>query len=402
MTSSTIDFFDQDIGTETHELRKKLDIDNIEKKQSIINTIDNFSAYQHHRNDLEIRSQINQLQYQAERYIDMTQKQSYNSFPSNYLSKLFELGIFQFLNETQKLNLCEKTTPPDFKFEYDSIEHHVECVTCTSSLMDEVYKQKPNFHECIKAAKILIDTNSQIGKRFDNAMDSWAISILINELDREESLNFKTLLQADTIDEAKKSFLFWLYLMRYSRLFFNDVLSETERDELDKIKLPNNLCGNGVHDIRTRNWILHSIVRSINEKSKKSYFKDIEKPITLAVSFSLNRDFLSIPNPGSILSFACENLYHALENGLSDAGVINNLYAIIIDTSWYNWFYEIAKKRHNAVFPEGYNNCYGCIYNLEHPLVKSGLYIYDKIPYVGYFSNEQSRVMADKICRTVK
>lgn len=389
------DFFDQDMTAEIQSLQKQLieTTDSVTGIQNKINRFDNLSAYRFHLNDLEIRAEINGLQAKALPYADMTKKSSYNSFPGNYLSKVFELAIFKLLKETQKFELCsKKPEPPDFIFLHDSNEHYLECVTSTSSLMDKFFEKLPKFSHYVNVSEFFDRANKkrakEYGAGFENALHSAAISILIHELDVNQLLVIKELAQVTTTKAAEDDFIFWIYLMRYSRLFFRDLLSETVLDGLRRINLPEGLCGDQSHDKMAANFILNNLARSIVDKSNKNYFKYSDKPITLAISFSLGRDFLSIPNLENMMCFICQNLKQAIlkqKKKILDNEVFNNLYAIIIDCSWYNWFPEIAIKRHNAQFPDNFNNCYGCIYNTGHALTKQGTFVYDKIPFVGYF-----------------
>lgn len=42
---------------------------------------------------------------------------------------------------------------------------------------------------------------------------------------------------------------------------------------------------------------------------------------------------------------------------------LKSLYAIIIDTTWYNWFPDIIEKSGDGHFPNDYKNCYYILYN---------------------------------------
>ncbi|HBD7060342.1 TPA: hypothetical protein KKW48_003124 [Legionella pneumophila] len=390
------DFFDQDIDGDYKNLLDKIRgvnscSDGIQRK---INRLDNLVAYKNHIADEEIKSEINQLLYQALPYSDISYDEAYNSFPSNYLSKVFELAIFKFLKVTQLLDLCCKrnSEPPDFLFMINSIQHQVECVTRTSSLMNEFYKIIPDFGKFKEVSKILKEENDiregLYQSKFDNIFSEPVIAVLFRELSIEKTDKIQKIMGVSNKLLCEQIFIHWVYCIKYSYLFFTDCLSLEVINELENISLPRILCGNESHDKKTNDFILNGIVSAIVEKAKKSYFAAPDKPITLAISFSLSRNFLSVPDPTTIIGFICNKLRDEVNSKVDiqlGVNIFDNLYAIIIDTTWYNWFPEIAIKRHGAKFQTGFNNCYGCIYNSEHFLVKSEQLIYDRIPYIGRF-----------------
>ncbi|MCL5260785.1 MAG: hypothetical protein M1561_03760, partial [Gammaproteobacteria bacterium] len=67
---------------------------------------------------------------------------------------------------------------------------------------------------------------------------------------------------------------------------------------------------------------------------------------------------------------------------------IKKLYAVLIDTSWYNWLPNIAKVRGGAIFNNTqHENCYGIIYNTNFSSVKdksSHAKVCDKLIHKNY------------------
>ncbi len=128
----------------------------------------------------------------------------------------------------------------------------------------------------------------------------------------------------------------------------------------------------------------------IFSKIQNDYFH-IGNPVTLVLSFASIQPMLSIPNAMEVLEHVKANLNSILDIIIKEEKNeheikklkmgIQNLYAIIIDTCWYNWLPELAINRHRAAFPTGYNNVYACLYNSNHPLVKHGSQIYSNLPY---------------------
>ncbi|MCW8452521.1 hypothetical protein, partial [Legionella quinlivanii] len=80
------------------------------------------------------------------------------------------------------------------------------------------------------------------------------------------------------------------------------------------------------------------------------------------------------------LSGLIKNQLEIKKNHYDFEASLQNLYAIILDTCWYNWLPSIAIERYGAKFNDGYTNNYACLYNANHPLVKKGSLIYSKIP----------------------
>ena len=67
---------------------------------------------------------------------------------------------------------------------------------------------------------------------------------------------------------------------------------------------------------------------------------------------------------------------------------IQNLYAIIIDTTWYNWMPDIVEKRFGAQFKSKNKNCYICFYNKNHAIAKDGRKIFTQINEGNVYSIE--------------
>ncbi|MFO3210882.1 hypothetical protein SC371_09700 [Legionella pneumophila serogroup 2] len=388
-------FFDINIDDEYNKLLNRLKgVAGLTKDvQNKINRLDNLIAYRTHAEDNEIKEEINRLLANAAPYSDLTINAAYNSFPANYQSKVFELAIFGYLKNTQNLSLSSRDNPlpPDFTFLHDSYQHQVECVTRTSSLMDNFFKMLPDFNKFLAITYTLKKANQtridfyQSG--FDCIFTEPAIKVLFSELPSTELDQIKGILQISTLKMAEEKFIDWAYVLRYAYLFFKDCLPNSIILELEKINFPRSLCGDHTHDKKTNDFMLNGIINAISDKAKKAYFREPNKPITLAISFALTRNFISIPNPANIMEIISQKLKQVISGSQmnSDVNCFQNLYAIIIDTCWYNWFPKIATKRHNAQFPNGFNNCYGCLYNSDHFLSHSGQYIYDRIPYIGYF-----------------
>ncbi|WP_408072914.1 hypothetical protein ACJEHO_08680 [Legionella pneumophila] len=388
-------FFDLNIDNEYNQLLDRLkEATGLTKDiQNKINRLDNLIAYRTHAKDNEIKEEINRLLADSAPYSDLTVNAAYNSFPANYQSKVFELAIFNYLKSTQNLSLSlrDNPQPPDFTFLHDSYQHQVECVTRTSSLMDNFLKMLPDFNKFLAISYILKKANQNridlYQSGFDCIFSEPAIKVLFSELLCMESDQIKVILQVSTLKMAEETFIDWTYVLRYAYLFFIDCLPDGIIIELEKIDFPRSLCGDQTHDKKTNDFMLNGIINAISDKAKKTYFREQNKPITLAISFALTRNFISVPNPANIMEIISQKLKQVVSESYinSENNYFQNLYAIIIDTCWYNWFPKIATKRHNAQFPNGFNNCYGCIYNREHFLSRSGQYIYDRIPYIGYF-----------------
>lgn len=157
-----------------------------------------------------------------------------------------------------------------------------------------------------------------------------------------------------------------------------------------------------------QNCIVERIAEAIIEKLQKPYCETNDH-IILAVSIAEYPRLISPSvffDSGLLKANLCSSLQSSLQTQLEkyrDNGknekyqenkrnmVIDNikkLYAVLIDTSWYNWLPNIAKVRGGAIFNNTqHENCYGIIYNTNFSSVKdksSHAKVCDKLIHKNY------------------
>ncbi len=364
--------------------------------QNKINQINSLIAYQTHRNDEQIKEIIKNRLSQAYLYNDGAHKID----PRNYTPQLFELAIFDLLKDTHGFDLCQREILngkkeqgiPDYEFFHAGHVHQLECTTTTSSLIDEFYCMLPNYKSYIDVTELLNKKNEDkvrlygSSSGFDNIFWPAFIEQLFYDLSSDEKDKVNNLMQVEETKLAQKKFTDWVHRMRYAIFNFKNLVPNHIINELKNRNFPNGLDGNEKDDGMMKEYCIERILKCIFDKSEKPWFKHTQKPITIAVSLSLIRNILSVPNVEDFLDYLKKNLTKVIKQKQLDSSIIfNNLYAIIIDTCWYNWFPDITTTRHHASFPTGFSNAYICMYNSNHSLVKQGILIYEKVAFIGHF-----------------
>lgn len=118
------------------------------------------------------------------------------------------------------------------------------------------------------------------------------------------------------------------------------------------------------------NFLAKSIALIILDKLKNDYFNK-DNPGIIAISTAMLNPSLMFFSTQELSSYLKENLpklLNELVRNEEKEKILNNqknLYAVLIDTTTYNWFPEVAKEHYGANFPEGYDNCYLVINNLS-------------------------------------
>lgn len=401
-----MDFFMDDV---TEELNNRISLFQNEKvtmsnnTQREINEIYNLLAYKTHQNDAKIRAIINTCENLSASYRDKPISDIQAGFAKNYAAELFEIAIFDLLTPFALIERPELQIPkhdreskdPDFVFAHDLIDHQFECTATTPGKFDEYLKLLPNFDRYYFVAE-LIYTKADCFPG-NNVFWECVSSIVMDELSESEKKQVIDVLEADCFQDAKNKFLIWISIIRHASMNYKDFINRGKIDLLNKVTFPLGAeDGDETDDLKMNEFLLNRIVRTVLDKLKKEYFH-LGKPVTLAISISLIKSMLHLPNPVHFLDYLKKNLIGCLlewsltEKYSQENLLLDNLYAIIIDTCWYNWFPEIAIGRYGAKFLEDFNNCYVCIYNEDHLLVQNGKLIYQQIPYWNILSFGQLR-----------
>lgn len=393
-------FFKADVSKELKEKifqfqNEKIAISN--NLQREINEFYNFLAYQTHQGDAEIKAIINVRENQAAPFRDKSNSDIQAGFTKNYAAELFELAMFDLLQpftlvKRPHLQISQsdrKSTEPDFVFVHDSndLPHQFECTATSPGRFDEYLKLLQEFDKYYVIAELIYAKRH----RFPNNNVFWECitNIVLDGLTENEEKQVTNMLGEGSFKETKNKFLLWVSIIRHASVNYRDFISTEKTDLLNKVAFPlGSEAGDETDDQRMIEFMTKRIAYAVLDKLTKKYCH-LGNPVTLGISISLIKPTLGLPNPQYLLDYLRKNLMKCLlelslaekyrQENLSKS--IDNLYAIILDTCWYNWFPQIAVERFNAKFPQGFNNCYACIYNSDHPLVQKGEFIYEHVPY---------------------
>ncbi len=161
----------------------------------------------------------------------------------------------------------------------------------------------------------------------------------------------------------------WIYICSYALCYFKHILPSVILDRLNEIFRKLSLSKDSSKSEKSREFLIDSIAYLLVEKLKLSKkYSQKKLPIIISVSLSLLLDFQT----HALLKDIDHNLFKNLlkeklnqklmDNNLNEES-LNDLYAIIVDTTWFNWFPVIAEKLVGTNFPDGFRNCYYIIYN---------------------------------------
>lgn len=176
-----------------------------------------------------------------------------------------------------------------------------------------------------------------------------------------KNLNLPNNLSCPT-EKHLEGFNQWISENRYALRHFKECVPDKIKERLSQIDFPVNYSYSKDNVSLFQSRLSKFIKQAAKNKLEGSYFSE-GVPVILAISLSLINDVKMIRNAKSIIErIACELPKIICEDPEINKDNLQNLYAIIIDTSWYNWIAQIV----GASMPNGYDNCYGIIYNLNH------------------------------------
>jgi hypothetical protein len=376
--------------------------------QGKINNLYNLKHYKASSQDPDFLSNINLLVQKSISYGDRSTEEYRSSFPENCGSMVFESAIFQLLDSDENLektkrenNIKEKVKSkasdmPDYSFidKANNTLHYIECVSKTSSRFLDFIKILPSFEHYYGAVML-------VHKRFEekkilHSYEEWkkwyhAEEHAIYNLTQEKRDAFISYMVAikptQSVCSLKKAievFSECTDIIRYAGFYYPFFIEQEVLDRLKKVDFPSGYFWDEKIDLKFTKILTAAIADALIEKMKKEYFKK-GHPVTLAISFSLRKEFnvQDILTVG-LVSYLQQHLKEYILDGLLKADfsnpkktfskseyncAIQNLYAIILDGTWYNWCPDIVTQRHGANFPDENRNCYLCIYNKNHPLV---------------------------------
>ncbi len=375
--------------------------------QAKINRWQSLRAYRTHSQDNDFSTRFNELAKKVLPYSDRC-KNEYP--PSSYPQISFELVMFDFIDSHTNLIKSEqekkngnnkKSDKPDFIFKENGETHYMECTSNTSGLFDKFLEIKSGLNDYINAATVLHENFKEKQILYPNRNNTPLYSAFLRnavyELDPEKKCYFIACLSQATdvqtgisLKEAIEIFEEYTDIIRYACLYYKVLIDPDILSKLEKIEFPiGSHLTDGNDSVLMKEFLTRSIARSIIEKAKKVYFRK-ETPVTLAITFALRAEFtLHALVQEQLVPYLKENLNTYIREELSKEKdnhardelerAIKNLYAIIIDSTTYNWVPDIAEQRHGAQFKSENKNCYICIYNENHTMVKAEKQIFAKI-----------------------
>lgn len=398
----------------TQKLRQYLSSCDVERIRMTIRNYAHLKMYQDHRKDNEFREAINNLYKIFFNFIDLNK----NAFSTNYIGNIFELAMANLVSKMSKLKEREKREGlPDLEFIYNDTDYILECITKCPTYMDEYAQLLPNFDNYFKLAKFFYEKNEQLKKRESldwNYEWHYVIKNIWWHCDSKEQQGIKPLidtllgnssyrLDQEIVTQVIPSLERWIFINWHTCIDFTEFISEEHLENLKSISIPpKNEFGTQLPSADTKIVIefqsrtIKRIAQAIVEKLQKKYCEDNNR-IVLAVSIA---EFPQLIAPSMLFdsallkNYLCSSIQLALQTTIEKYRednkneeyienkknlIINNikkLYAVLIDTSWYNWLPNIAKERYGANFKNQHENCYGVIYNTNFSIENS---CYDRI-----------------------
>lgn len=360
--------------------------------QSRIDILTNLQAYTRHRNNKLYFNHFNKLYLNHSQSLDSLENNFTSAFPNAYQQRVFELVMAEFFHK--KFTLTKRETyqkgNPDFEFSHQSTTYYLECTTRNSSLMDKFIEQLPAFDSCLKAAKIFNRCKQQLIDKGEFERETeWHIMMeqLWYRLSTKQKQRVVDLLNSTsphrpmptTHSENSRlpEWIFkklenWLSINSYAFYYFKTILPPTLIKKIKNI-LPK--CRSDDMDALS-NFFIKSIVQLIIWKVENKYFeKNI--PVILTLSLATLPDFMSVVPAFNdferMAKLITDELIHNIDDYISEKKNrekihenIKSLYAIVIDTTWYNWVPEIVELELNAKWPDNkLKNCYIVIYNTQ-------------------------------------
>lgn len=315
----------------------------------------------------QIRAKIIEVLNKHPNLFDISPEEFRKRFPAECWQLMFELIMADFLDQKEewKLNKVARQAQglPDIEFEYDQVSYFMECTTCSSSRLDQYDQLLPKFDHFFELAKFF---HKKTRDRFWYCnIEHWWKGFTI--LNKEE---LQKILGNNDLNIILEDFKKWVFLNRYACNYFHEFVPDIILEKLKIIDFPIKIMSNENIDM---SLVIKRIAEKIIEKLERPYFLNGKKGI-IAISFAtfspsvvenaqLTRSIntLGFNNINSILNELIKNKKLAEQRVILDG--LKNLYAILIYTTWYNWFPDIDKSSYFNQSSDHNNNYYAVIYN---------------------------------------
>lgn len=342
------------------------------------------------QNNDEIKNYFYKLYLKNISYLGTSEKDFINSLPNEYNQNIFELVMAEFISKKFKLNKRNnKIGVSDIEFDHDGITYFLECTSRTTSKIDQYCEFTIDFNSYYTAAEVVFNKAQRLKR------ECWYQYIPMN-LTNEEKLKIKTIfgLNANiTTDSAIEKLENWINITQYVSCYFSEFMLPEVIKKLKAIDFPLYTYPKRKNVLQEdREFLVKCIAQLILDKLEKSYHKTTT-PVIVAIS--LNSLFESLHAntfspfitdiekilPNKLKEIANEKANKKQKKIECYRNSLSNLYAILIDTYYYNWIPEIAKKKFNACMPEN-GNFYTVIYNSNSSHFKQkNIKIFDSLAY---------------------
>ena len=365
-------------------------------KNSVTNRIkiyQNSSSYSIHFDNELIKERVNNFFSLYNIYLDAEKIGFLRNFRDTYGEKVFELTMANFIGRRFKLK--ERTAEakidgslPDLEFVANGNTYFLECTTRFSTLIPEYINILPKFNNYSAVAKVFYRQNEQFKtSRRDWCCEWWYDPLIIQQdiwlaLDDEnkkfvwKKLGFYEPVPKIISESQLAEFRKWIKYNRYMLTHFVEALPSELVKKLNALNLRPGNSTEQKEESEFQDLLVRFVAQGIISKLDKKYFHE-NHPVIVSVSLSLLTDFKMLKSPKQLIEHIAFLLPEAINDIIQDK--INeyeelsqynnfknkveiglqNLYAVIIDTTWFNWFPDICE----AKMPDGYDNCYGVIYN---------------------------------------
>ncbi len=326
------------------------------------------------------------------KFLDSTEDQFLKAFKGNFGDRIFELVMADFigkkfqLRERPKEHKKNGISMPDLEFVHNNKLYYLECTTRNTSLIDRYVYEHNELDVYFEIADLLYKKYEELKR--ENAVweqSGWhtygvIFEIYHRRLDEKERKSVGLLMQqlkVDNVDDLIVKLAEWIDFNKRIYNGFRDILPLELVHKLEQRIIPVSLVKLDLFDANHLNFIIKSLVLKILEKVLKGSYFSHKMPVIIAISLSLLPDSMDTV----VAINYCHNLESLLSKELKEVlnssvysqeeikKILKNmkyLYAIIVDSSWYNWFPDILEKEHHKkLFPDGYGNSYRVIYNIN-------------------------------------
>ncbi|MCD6056250.1 MAG: hypothetical protein K0R12_1212 [Gammaproteobacteria bacterium] len=266
----------------------------------------------------------------------------------------------------------KKQGNPDFVLTVNKVKYVLECTITRSDPRNKyVIDALVQFQPWFEAAKLIFEKFEQNRAKYQrNPYVKWySLPDHVIKRDIEEQKEkFINMLSKTSLEESSKYFEEILEGIIHTLIHYREFICDEMNKQLESIDLIPDKIVKSSNNFPSTYWadILYS---HIADKIEKSAFKR-NMPVILAISFSLRKDALTAHTSiRSWLKAIKENLETRLTKLMKDAPQLENLYALIIDTTFYNWFPSHAEKEYGAKFSNGFDNEFICFYNAKNEMV---------------------------------